>query len=642
MTSLLELIQGPLYLLSIVLICLPFAFISWLKNKSRKVSFHWITALLLAGIMISLGLYLLALLQLVNSPLFLLFPMLSALLLYFAAVNGRASEFAEFLSTCRRSLEEAWILAFVCALYALGLSVFSIRFHPHFYDSWNYHMTIASLAVSQGGIPAAFVHPYVPSSPPFLELWKTWLWLATGKAGLLEAAQLPFAAGLAMIAYSTFRNLFHGSIRMAGICALFVLFSPKLMENSTSSYLDVFVAFFLSSSIYFLVQRGTLLAALAALAAISFKYSAIGSGFLPLGLALFLLVRERRWKSLTGLAALAPLFLSWYILNLFRFENPLFPYVFADTSLAPEFLRSIFPRMFSCQSTTPCWDGFYIEKIEDLRVLSGMGIGTLLAQWQAWLDIACLSYEPYLGRWGPAFTSIALPGLACSALLYASRWRRGLRPRLALFLLSALCLFFTVKPQESRIALFILPFAFAFGVYWASILLRVTRSLMVFRVFISGLITVSLAWAALHGIFRQERFLAFWKTDFSEGNGSKAILMSMPHPGAEHLYSLARRAQEACSNSPLLFDFHFELQHQYGFAPAASYAFIRKNWRLKTESVSLDQAQAARVLKGDGLESGHCLITFAESRISAHMAGGEGKNWKLLERNALGGLYQLR
>lgn len=185
-------------------------------------------------------------------------------------------------------------------------------------------------------VPVPVFTAYYPANGP---LWMTFLHLQSGKLAWLMHSALPFAPALALASASVLRRVEDRA--PAEWCALGVLWTPLVLVQAGSGYVDLAFGFYFLSALSFSLgfSRGggraeLLFASLAAGLLIGTKPTLMLAAPVLLHLAWAMARRLARDRSLLPWYALALLCGlaaggHWYLRNLARTGNPLFPVSFA-------------------------------------------------------------------------------------------------------------------------------------------------------------------------------------------------------------------------------------------------------------------------------------------------------------------------
>lgn len=323
------------------------------------------------------------------------------------------------------------LLVLLLALWSGWALFLGLIFPPYGYDELFYHMTIAASILQQGSV--AFIPSYlthVEAFPKNSELLAVWNSIFFHRDTFADLAMLPFfwAGGLGV--YAAGRRLGASVVGALAGGAVFWA-APTVLIHAKSTYNDLMIGALWAIGLCFALQpiddrraypdRALAFLLTGATAGLLLGTKISGPVYV-LGLAAILLPRLARLRDAARIggaiavfgAAVLALGGYWYISNILRFGNPLWPFpvragghtIFAGIS--PTFAEDMYREdVRNVANTPPGWR----------RLLF------------AWFDRqSAFSVDSRLAGLGPIWAIVALPSLLLwvGASLYRRRWQGAL------------------------------------------------------------------------------------------------------------------------------------------------------------------------------------------------------------------------
>lgn len=343
------------------------------------------------------------------------------------------------------------LLSVLCLVQLVWALVRAITLPPYGWDALWYHLVAVAQFVQSGSLEPSGLSPYADSYPRTGELLAAWLAVFPGSDALVPVAQVGFAVLGALATVGIARTVGVAGVG-AWVAGTLYFLTPIVVAQSASAYVDVTTASFQVASLYFLLSglftaspgalgaRGSagrfLLAGLSLGLAVGTKPTAVvWMALSVVTVVVACAVVRTGWKEAVRAGAVVAgvavmIGCPWYVLNMIRFGNPVYP-------ISVDFFGVRLPGLISApdlQSEPPV-PGLW-EPLQAARSwLSDLALGVR--------GIRGFGLDERQGGFGPVFPLVGIPATVIAAI-------RALRHRDApwLVLLAIVAAQFALQPYR--------------------------------------------------------------------------------------------------------------------------------------------------------------------------------------------------
>jgi hypothetical protein len=315
------------------------------------------------------------------------------------------------------------LLSLLCLVQLVWALIRALRLPPYGWDALWYHLVAVAQFVQSGSLEPSGLNPYADSYPRTGELLAAWLAVFPGSDALVPVAQVGFAVLGALATVGIARTVGVTGVG-ASIAGMLYFLTPIVLAQAATAYVDVTLAAFQVASLYFLMRglftespgasgsRASevrfVLAGLSLGLAVGTKPTAVvWTALSVVTVAVVCAVGHRVWKDAgRAVAVVAGVAIMigcpWYVLNMIRFGNPVYP-------ISVDFAGLHLPGLISATDlrSEPPVPGLW-EPLQAVRSwLSDLALGVH--------GIRGFGLDERQGGFGPAFALVGIPATVIAA-----------------------------------------------------------------------------------------------------------------------------------------------------------------------------------------------------------------------------------